>query len=112
MDICPPNHHQQAVWLSNIANCWNYSSLKYPLNCASYWILQCSVNIFLVKITPSGLSCAEKKATFTGLKEEVRYTVKVITIVNGRTLCQVLDLDTLHNTIIMNCNNLGFKRSR
>ena len=46
MDICPPNHHQQAVWLSNIANCWNYSSLKYPLNCASYWILQCSVNIF------------------------------------------------------------------
>ena len=52
----------------------------------------------MVKITPSGLSCAEKKATFTGLKEEVRYTVKVITIVNGRTLCQVLDLDTLYIT--------------
>ena len=47
---------------------------------------------FIVKIlTHSGLRCAEKKATFTGLKEEVRYTVKVITIVNGRTLCQVLD---------------------
>ena len=72
----------------------------------------------MVKITPSGLSCAEKKATFTGLKEGVRYTVKVITIVNGRTLCQVLDsghiIITLitHNTIIMNCNNLGFKRCR
>ena len=34
-------------------------------------------------------SVVEKQAIFTGLKNDVKYTIKIRTMVNGRTLCQV-----------------------
>ena len=41
------------------------------------------------------ISCAGKRATFTELQEGVKYSIKITTMVNGKSLCQVKLRDTL-----------------
>ena len=54
----------------------------------------------LADIEMAPLNCFIQRACFHGLKKDVQYTIKISTVVNGKTICQVSeDIEDHHEKL-------------